>query len=272
MTYRFNFKLFLVILLTIGFLFVTNSAAEAQSCGFSSQLTASPTNVVDRGTDVFFDVTVQYPISCQQSNGVTAVQIQLRAFDAARDPNGANQRTVTNNTVSFNGSDRVRLQSSLAFFESTAYCSTNRVGLIAVYQASNNAQIFGTTQATYITTSAAPSCSATPTPTTTTSYTPFPSGYGNPGPGSGGFFADPYGPTSLNVLLESIITWVFYLAIPIAIIMLVWAGLMMLTAAGNASKFDKGKKILTYAVIGLTIVFIGRGFISLIQSILYWAQ
>ncbi len=101
---------------------------------------------------------------------------------------------------------------------------------------------------------------------------------GTPTPGSGGtgttkdFSLQPYGPKSFTDLLNVIITWIFNIAIPVAVIMIIWAGLTMLTAGGNPSKFEKGKKMLGYAVAGLAIIFIGKGFISLIKSILELGQ
>jgi hypothetical protein len=39
-------------------------------------------------------------------------------------------------------------------------------------------------------------------------------------------------------------------------------------ARGDAGEVGKAKEMLKYAVIGLVIIFIGRGFISLIKSII----
>lgn len=69
-------------------------------------------------------------------------------------------------------------------------------------------------------------------------------------------------------LVNIIGRWIFNLAIPIAVIMIIWAGVLMLTAGGDPGRFKKGAKALWYAVIGLAIVLIGKGFVTLIQSIL----
>jgi hypothetical protein len=69
-------------------------------------------------------------------------------------------------------------------------------------------------------------------------------------------------------LIGQITTWIFNLAIPIAVAMIVYAGVMFLISRGDISKITKAKNILLYAVIGLTIIFIGKGFITLIESIL----
>jgi hypothetical protein len=79
---------------------------------------------------------------------------------------------------------------------------------------------------------------------------------------------NPIGITSFQDLIGIIGTWIFNLAIPVAIIIIIYAGIMMLTAGPNPANFKKGKDALKYAVIGLAIVLIGKGFVSLIQSIL----
>jgi len=79
---------------------------------------------------------------------------------------------------------------------------------------------------------------------------------------------NPLGITNFQDLIGIIGTWIFNLAIPVAIIIIIYAGIMMLTAGPNPKNFETGKNALKYAVIGLAVVLIGKGFVSLIQSIL----
>ncbi len=69
-------------------------------------------------------------------------------------------------------------------------------------------------------------------------------------------------------LVNIIAQWIFNLAIPIAVAMIVYAGILFLTAAGEPAKVTKAKEVLKYAVIGLAIILIGKGFVTLIKSIL----
>ena len=50
--------------------------------------------------------------------------------------------------------------------------------------------------------------------------------------------------------------------------MIIYAGILFLTAQGNPTTITKAKDVLKYAVIGLAIIIIGSGFVTLIQSIL----
>lgn len=78
----------------------------------------------------------------------------------------------------------------------------------------------------------------------------------------------PTGIETFQDLVNVIGRWIFNLAIPIAVIMIIWAGVLMLTSGGKPEQFGKGMKALKYAVIGLAVVLIGKGFVSLIRSIL----
>lgn len=73
---------------------------------------------------------------------------------------------------------------------------------------------------------------------------------------------------SLGQFVIAIRDWMIMLAIPIAVIMIVYAGLVMLFSRGEPAKIIQARKILTYALVGLAIILIGSGFVSLIESIL----
>lgn len=79
---------------------------------------------------------------------------------------------------------------------------------------------------------------------------------------------NPIGVTDFQDLINIIGKWIFNLAIPIAVIIIIYAGVLMLTAGGVPARFQKGAKALWYAVIGLAVVLIGKGFVTLVQSIL----
>lgn len=81
-------------------------------------------------------------------------------------------------------------------------------------------------------------------------------------------FANPLQAQDFKQLIDALLDWIFWLSIPIAIIMIMYAGFLMLSAGDNSQKFEHGKKVLFWVVIGLAIIFIGEGFITLIESIL----
>lgn len=103
------------------------------------------------------------------------------------------------------------------------------------------------------------------------------SGPGTPGGGSPGetktySFSIPNplkgGASDFSSLVQVIAQWIFNLAIPIAVVMIVYAGVLFLTAQGDTGKVTKAKDVLKWAVVGLAIILIGSGFVTLIQSVL----
>lgn len=69
-------------------------------------------------------------------------------------------------------------------------------------------------------------------------------------------------------LIKIIGQWIFNLAIPIAVIMILYAGFLWLTAGARPANVAKAKTVFWYTILGLIIIFIGSGFLSLIKSIL----
>lgn len=69
-------------------------------------------------------------------------------------------------------------------------------------------------------------------------------------------------------LIESLINFIFGLAIAVAPIMFIIAGFLFLTAAGNPERIDRAKKMIWYTVIGLAIVLLSRALIEVIREII----
>ncbi|MDD5738523.1 MAG: CARDB domain-containing protein [Candidatus Pacebacteria bacterium] len=69
-------------------------------------------------------------------------------------------------------------------------------------------------------------------------------------------------------LIDNISGWIFKLALIIAPLLILLGGFYMLTAAGDPSKSTQGKKIITWALIGLAVILAAKAFISIITSVL----
>ncbi|PIZ73997.1 hypothetical protein COY07_01190 [Candidatus Peregrinibacteria bacterium CG_4_10_14_0_2_um_filter_43_11] len=54
----------------------------------------------------------------------------------------------------------------------------------------------------------------------------------------------------------------------IAVAMLIYAGVLMVTAGGNEDQTGKAKKIITYAVIGIVIILLSYTIVTFITSAL----
>lgn len=69
-------------------------------------------------------------------------------------------------------------------------------------------------------------------------------------------------------ILKDVGDFLFKIAFPIVVIMVLFAGFQILTAAGNPEQIDRGKKTLLWAILGTVIILIAGGVANLIADIL----
>lgn len=79
---------------------------------------------------------------------------------------------------------------------------------------------------------------------------------------------NPIGVSDLGQLLQRVVDALFDLAIPIAVGLYIYAGILYLTAGATPANAIKARKILLTTTIGLVVIFIGGGFVDLIRSII----
>lgn len=76
------------------------------------------------------------------------------------------------------------------------------------------------------------------------------------------------GPTSWGDLINGIAKYVFDLGMVAAVIVIIWSGIVFMTAGGNEQRITSAKKTFFWALVGLAICLIGLGFVDLIKDIL----
>lgn len=54
----------------------------------------------------------------------------------------------------------------------------------------------------------------------------------------------------------------------IAVLMIIWGGIVYITSAGNEQRLDQAKKIITYAVVGIIIATLSFAMISLVSGLI----
>lgn len=69
-------------------------------------------------------------------------------------------------------------------------------------------------------------------------------------------------------ILDRIAGFLYYLALAVVTIMVLWAGFQILTAAGSPEGIDKGKRTLLWAVIGTVVILIAGGIADIVADIL----
>lgn len=69
-------------------------------------------------------------------------------------------------------------------------------------------------------------------------------------------------------IISSIVDWLIAAGAPIAVVFIIWGAFQIMTAGGDTTKFETGKKTILYALMGYGIIFCAWGLVSVIQSIL----
>lgn len=63
--------------------------------------------------------------------------------------------------------------------------------------------------------------------------------------------------------------WLYFIASGLALIVIVWAGIMYMTAGGDEEKTKKAKKVILYGLIGVLIVYASGYILSTVIGFLY---
>ncbi len=104
---------------------------------------------------------------------------------------------------------------------------------------------------------------------TTAELLPPPGGGGNqPGGGSPVGLINPLQARTLQEAIDALINFLFYLAMAVAPILIVYAGFLILTAGGDATKITKAKQIILWTLIAVAIILFAKGFPALIKGAL----
>jgi hypothetical protein len=69
-------------------------------------------------------------------------------------------------------------------------------------------------------------------------------------------------------VINAIINFTFYLGITIFTLMIIIGGIMYITSAGDPQKVSTAKRLLFWAVVGLAIILLAKGLISVIKNVL----
>lgn len=81
-------------------------------------------------------------------------------------------------------------------------------------------------------------------------------------------FANPLATQDFRVFIENIINVIFTVALPLAVVMLIVGGILIVTAAGNQSQIENGKKLITFTLIGVVIILAAKGIFNLFEYLL----
>ena len=80
--------------------------------------------------------------------------------------------------------------------------------------------------------------------------------------------SSPLDAETFQELLNNIIGFIFWVGFAIAPLILVIAGFLYVTSAGNVQRLATAKQMILYTVIGLAVLLISRGLISVVKLVL----
>jgi len=72
------------------------------------------------------------------------------------------------------------------------------------------------------------------------------------------------GESSFRSIVLTIVNFILSFLGIIAVLFVIYGGFLYVTSAGNSEKVDQGKKIITYAVVGIVIILISFALINTI--------
>jgi len=79
---------------------------------------------------------------------------------------------------------------------------------------------------------------------------------------------NPLKDNSFKDIIDTLINFVTILAVAIAPIFFLYGGFLMMTSAGDTTKLKKAKDLFLYTILGLAILFLGKGLIEVLKSVI----
>jgi len=71
----------------------------------------------------------------------------------------------------------------------------------------------------------------------------------------------------IEVVAKNLINWTLIFAGVVALFLIIYAGFQFVTSKGDPQQVDNAKKTLTYAIIGLLLIFFSFAILNLISAI-----
>lgn len=79
---------------------------------------------------------------------------------------------------------------------------------------------------------------------------------------------NPVGAEDFTTLIDNIVDFLFIVLAPIATIVVLYAGVLFMTAGGSTERIQKAKQTLTWAVIGIAILIVSKSITYVIADFL----
>jgi hypothetical protein len=74
--------------------------------------------------------------------------------------------------------------------------------------------------------------------------------------------------TEVQAAIENVAGFMFNIFTALAVIFVIFAAFLYLTASGNTSQLDRAKNVLIYAIVAIVLALVAGGIVTLIKSII----
>jgi magnesium-transporting ATPase (P-type) len=81
-------------------------------------------------------------------------------------------------------------------------------------------------------------------------------------------FINPITSNTLDQVINNLIDFIFTIALVVCPIVIIIGGFMFVTAAGDPNRLETGKKIIFWALVGLAMAIMAKGFVILLKALL----
>lgn len=81
-------------------------------------------------------------------------------------------------------------------------------------------------------------------------------------------FVNPITSNTLDEVINGLVDFVFTIALVVCPIVIIIGGFIFVTASGDPKKVETGKKIIFWALVGLGIAIMAKGFVELVRYLL----
>jgi len=80
-------------------------------------------------------------------------------------------------------------------------------------------------------------------------------------------FVSPWGSITFDEMLTRVLSWLWPFSLAIGVLMLIVGGYYLVLSGGNPEKATTGRKVITYALVGVAIVTVAKGIVVILETI-----
>lgn len=73
--------------------------------------------------------------------------------------------------------------------------------------------------------------------------------------------------TDLFTIIQTIVNWLTGFLILLAVLFIIWAAFIYLTAAGDTEKVGKANKVLIYAAVAIAVALLSQGIVFIVANL-----